>query len=90
LAIRSVTVTDWNGKSLSCSFGSSVEVEPEVDEAKTLRDYYDSTGANDPTRISLSTDRFKSASIGDNAGFVTLRHIHDEFKEASSSAPARY
>ena len=32
IAIRSVMVTDWNGKSLSCTFGSTIDIDPDVDK----------------------------------------------------------
>ena len=43
VAIRSVQVTDWNGKSLSCTFGSTLDIDPDIPEAEILKNYQVST-----------------------------------------------
>ena len=37
IAIRSVQVSDWNGKSLSCTFGSTLDINPDIPEAEILK-----------------------------------------------------
>ena len=39
IAIRSCMVSDWNGKSLSCTFGSTIDIEPDVPQVEELRNY---------------------------------------------------
>ena len=79
LAARSVMVTDWNGKSLSCTFGSSLELNPKIPEAEDLK----KINLNDTNIQSLSTDRFKPNV---EASFVCLRQIHQEFEDSSVQA----
>ena len=75
LAVRSVMVTDWNGKSLSCTFGSSIEVEPDIPEAEAIKEFYQSGQAGQVQ--SLSNDRLKPNIEG---GFVSLKQIQDDFQ----------
>ena len=47
LAMRSVLVSDWNGKSLSMSFTSSLEIDPKIQQAKDLSDFYHSLSSHE-------------------------------------------
>ena len=37
IAIKTATISEWNGKSLSVGFGSTLDVEPNIPEAVALR-----------------------------------------------------
>ena len=39
VAIKSVMVTDWNGKSLSCTFGSTLDIDPDIPQAEDLKNH---------------------------------------------------
>ena len=39
VAIKSVMVTDWNGKSLSCTFGSTLAIDPDIPQAADLKNH---------------------------------------------------
>lgn len=85
LAVRQVMVTDWNGKSLSCSFGSSIEVDPDLDDAKDLADVLSSSGSSGVHSLTTHNNNLRPSL--DTSKFVTLKQMHDEFQETSQ---ARY
>ncbi len=74
LAARSVMVSDWNGKSLSCTFGSSLEINPQIAQAEQVL----SCGTQDLT--SLSSQR---ARPNVEAQFACLKQIQDEFQDGT-------
>ena len=78
LAARSVMVTDWNGKSLSCTFGSSIELNPNIPEAEALKNLK----LTDTTQ-NLSNDRYKPNV---EASYVSLKEIKLEHEENSLQA----
>ena len=90
LALRSVQVTDWNGKSLSCTFGTSLEIDPDIPPAKDLKDFY-SDSINGSSNSSSNHD-FKSLTTNDRGAnanmqsteFVTLKQVHDDFQDAAN------
>ena len=87
LALKSVGVSDWNGKSLNCTFGSSLEIDPmNIPGAKDLKDFYHSLSSRDQFQSLTSNDRSAIRPQSQQSdSFVTLKQIHDEFKDASNS-----
>ena len=89
--MRSVQVTDWNGKSLSCTFGTSLEIDPDIPPAKDLKDFY-SDSINGSSSNSSSNHDFKSLTTNDRGAnanmqsteFVTLKQVHDDFQDAAN------
>lgn len=47
IAFKGVRVSDFGGRSLSMAMSSSMTVEPEIDEAYTLKGWFDATGRNE-------------------------------------------
>ena len=87
LALKSVGVSDWNGKSLNCTFGSSLEIDPmNIPGAKDLKDFYHSLSSRDQFQSLTSNDRSAIRPQSQQSdSFVTLKQIHDEFKDVSNS-----
>ena len=82
-------MSDWNGKSLNCTFGSSLEIDPmNIPGAKDLKDFYHSLSSNRDQFQSL-TSNDRSAGMRPQSqqsdSFVTLKQIHDDFKDASNN-----
>jgi len=75
IAIRSCMVSDWNGKSLSCTFGSTIDIEPDVPQVEELRNYQQSDQVQ-----TLTTDRAKPKIEG---GFTCLKEIQTDCQESS-------
>jgi replication factor A1 len=46
ITMKACRISDWNGKSLSTSFSSVHEMNPNIPEAKTLRGWYQANGGN--------------------------------------------
>ena len=92
LALRSVQVTDWNGKSLSCTFGTSLEIDPDIPPAKDLKDFYSdsinggsSSTSNHDFKSLTTNDRGANVSTNmQSAEFGTLKQVHDDFQEAAN------
>ena len=91
LALRSVQVTDWNGKSLSCTFGTSLEIDPNIPAAKDLKDFYsdsingEGSTSNHDFKSLTTNDRGANASTNlQSSEFVTLKQVHDDFQDAAN------
>ena len=90
LALRSIAVSDWNGKSLNCTFGSSLEIDPmNIPGAKDLKDFYHSLSSSSRDQFQSLTSNDRSAGMRPQSqqsdSFVTLKQIHDDFKDASNN-----
>ncbi len=94
IAMKQVQVTDWNGKSLSVSFGTTIELNPDIAEATVIKLYYEASRQSQiqQKRPSLSSnEKFQPrGSGGAEENHATLREVHDDFRSASATAPARY
>ena len=86
--MRSVLVSDWNGKSLSMSFTSSLEIDPKIQQAKDLSDFYHSLSSHEDFK-SLTTNG-SSTMKPQSSDFVTLKQIHDEFADTSTNPTSKY
>jgi len=75
IAIRSVQVSDWNGKSLSCTFGSTLDIDPDIPEAEILKNLQQTGQVQ-----TLTTDRLKPKIDG---GFTCLKEIQTECQDSA-------
>lgn len=86
VAIKAATVSDWNGKSLSCSFGSTLEIEPEsLPESKALNDWWQAKNPNFATQSLSKPGRATSQGM-----FATLKEVKQDLKGSTASGPAKY
>jgi len=75
VAIKSVMVTDWNGKSLSCTFGSTLDIDPDIPQAEDLKNHQQTEQVQ-----TLTTDRAKPKIDG---GFTCLKQIQTDCEDSS-------
>ena len=54
VAVKGARVSDFGGRSLSTTFSSVIEVNPDIPEAHSLKGWYDGAGKNEKTQ-SIST-----------------------------------
>lgn len=80
VAVKSVRVGDFGGRSLSTVSSTMIEINPDVQEAGRLRTWYDSGGANDVAR-SLGTGG------GGSSRYVTVKQINEEIEAEPPQRP---
>ena len=88
-AIRSVMVTDWNGKSLSCTFGSSVEVNPKIPQAEYLKEFH-ATGSNNGVDLQNLSSNQPHRPQHEQQTYHCLAQIHQDFNEEGQQTTVKY
>ena len=80
VAFKGVKVSDFGGRSLSMLFSSTMTVNPDIDEAHSLKGWYDGQGARDLSTYSGHAGLGASlgAAQGRNEPYKTLQQVKDE------------
>ncbi len=86
VAAKKAKVSDWNGKSLSLSFDGSVEEDPDIPEARALKEWYRTV---DKAQLLSSSQERKSSRLGSD-DVVSLAEMKMDFASTTSSEQTRY
>jgi replication factor A1 len=80
--LKSVKVSDFGGRSLSMTFGSSVTPNPDIDQAFTLKGWYDAQGQRDlksfQSHVGLAPSM--GGAIGRTDPVKTLAQVRDDVR----------
>ena len=79
VAFKGVKVSDFGGRSLSLLSSGSMTVDPDIDEAYSLKGWYDGGGQNDQFQSHATTAGLVGAtSGGDRNAYKTIAQVRDE------------
>ena len=81
VAVKKASVSDWNGKSLSLSFSGSVEENPDIAEAKSLRKWFEDVGRVEVLNRTIS--RESSFGGASDSGLISLGEMRLDFAGSS-------
>ena len=84
VAVKSATVSDWNGKSLSLSFSGSIEENPDIPQARRIQQWYENADQSALSQLNRTSSNDKSFNSPDS----TLGEIKLEFSRPSAASNA--
>lgn len=82
-------MSDWNGKSLSLSFGGSIEENPELPESRRLQSWFEGLDPAQLRERTLSRERSFDRSSLDSRP-VSLGEMKLDFAAASAAGQTKY
>ncbi|OLL22101.1 Replication factor A protein 1 [Neolecta irregularis DAH-3] len=78
IAVKGVKVSDFNGRSLSMYSSSTMSVNPDIDEAHSLKGWYDGSGKSENFSTHANIGGSLSAASGRKEDRKTLAQLKDE------------
>ena len=78
VAFKGVKVSDFGGRSLSLLSSGTMKVDPDIDEAYTLKGWYDGSGRNEQFQNHASTMSTANATSGGRNDYKTIAQVRDE------------